>query len=404
MQPRFTTALLLLGLAACADHTTENAPSVAADLRGNGLPRYRVTKLTSNLGGNLHRITGINLLGSGAGYSTFAGDSIQHAVRWRGNHLDDLGTLGGLHSRSNWPGINELGTVVGISYTNVRDTLNEAWSCEAFLPATDRACRGFIYQNGRMKELPTLGGTHGFATGINNRGQVVGWAQTRVLDPTCNVSLNVRHQFRAVMWEPNRNKVTELKPWRGDSTSAATAINERGQVVGISGECDQAVGRFSARNAVLWENGRVTKLPNLGGTSWHTPMAINERGDVVGFSNPKDPRDDRGEFIARAFLWTKRGGIVNIGNLPGDSTSQALGINIWGQVVGFSTGGSAGSRGFIYQNGVLTNVNELLEPGFPDSILSVSHINDLGVISGRLLEVSTRKSVPFIAVPSYRSR
>jgi probable HAF family extracellular repeat protein len=281
------------------------------------------------------------------------------------------------------------------------DPLNEEWSCEAFMPASDRACRGFIYQNGRMKALPTLGGTHGFATGINNRGQVVGWAETPVLDPTCNQTTQ-KLQFRAVLWEPHRNRKTELKPYRGDSTSAATAINERGQVVGISGECDQAVGRFSARHAVLWENGRVTRLPDLGGTSWHTPMAINERGDVVGFSNPADPRDLAGEFIARAFLWTKRGGIVSLGTLPGDSTSQALGINLWGQVVGFSTGGAAGSRGFLYQNGVLTNINDLLEPGFPDSILSVTHINDLGMIAGRLLEVSTRRSVPFVAVPSRR--
>jgi probable HAF family extracellular repeat protein len=399
MLHRSCCLIAVLLLAACANEPRDPTPPESVGLRG--LPRYHVTKLTSNLGGNVHRITGINLLGMGAGFSTFAGDSIRHAVRWRGNSIDDLGTLGGPHSQAQWPGINEFGSVVGISYTNEVDPLNEESSCESFMPASDKACRGFIYQNGRMRALPTLGGTHGFATGINNRGQVVGWAQTPVRDPTCN-GTTAKLQFRAVLWEPHRNRKTELKPYRGDSTSAATAINERGQVVGISGECDQAVGRFSARHAVLWENGRVTKLPDLGGTSWHTPMAINERGDVVGFSNPADPRDLAGEFIARAFVWTRRGGIVEIGRLPGDSTSQALGINLWGQVVGFSTGGAAGSRGFLYQNGVLTNINDLLQPGFPDSILTVTHINDLGMIAGRLLEVSTRKSVPFVAVPSRR--
>lgn len=401
MLHRSTPLIVALGLAACAaDEPRTATPAVdAAALRG--MPRYHVTKLTSNLGGVTHRITGINLLGMGAGYSDFPSDSA-HAVRWIGNRVEDLGTLGGNYSRAHWPGINEFGTVVGISYTDIPDTLNESWSCEGFMPQTSSACRGFIYQNGRMQALPTLGGTHSFATGINNRNQVVGWAQTKKLDDTCN-GTTAKLQFRAVMWEPNRNRKTELRPLGNHSTSAATAINERGQVVGISGDCDQAVGRFSARNAVLWDNGKVIKLPDLGGTAWHTPMAINERGDVVGFSNPKDPRDDRGDFIARAFLWTKRGGIVEIGRLPGDSTSQALGINIWGQVVGFSTGGALGSRGFLYQNGVLTDINSLLEPGFPDSILSVSHINDLGVISGRLLEVSTRKSVPFIAVPSRRA-
>ena len=37
-----------------------------------------------------------------------------------------------------------------------------------------------------MTRLPTLGGTHGFATGTNNLGQTVGWAENTVLDPTCS--------------------------------------------------------------------------------------------------------------------------------------------------------------------------------------------------------------------------
>src|SRR5688500_2474145 len=84
--------------------------------------------------------------------------------------------------------------------------------------------------------------------------------------------------LRSVLWNPKdgsngKIKATELRPFPGDSTSAATAINDNGQVVGISGDCDQAVGRYSARHAVLWEkNGKPTEIPNLGGTSWHTPM------------------------------------------------------------------------------------------------------------------------------------
>lgn len=399
MRHRFTALLVLLAVAACADETRETPPTDMAELHGQP-PRYQVTRLTSTLGGSVQRVTGINLFGAASGFATQPGDSTRHAAVWRGHQITDLGTLGGSSSQSQWPGINELGAVVGISYTSDIDSLNEEWSCEGFMPASSQVCRGFFWFNNRMQALPTLGGTNGFATGVNNRNQVVGWAETKVHDPTCRE--NQKLQFRAVVWEPLRNRKMELKPYRGDSTSAATAINERGQVVGISGECDVAVGRFSARHAVMWDNGRVTRLPDLGGTSWHTPMAINEQGDVVGFSNPADPRDLAGEFIARAFLWTRRGGIRSIGVLPGDSTSQALGINIWGQVVGFSTGGAAGSRGFIYQNGVLTNLNELLLPGSHGRVLTATSINDLGQIGGRLFDSTTGLSVPYIATPSFR--
>ena len=100
-----------------------------------------------------------------------------------------------------------------------------------------------------MQALPTLGGINGYAAGVNDRGQVVGWAETPVHDPTCSAPQVL--QFRAVLWEPRRHRKRELRPFPGDSTSAATAINNRGQAVGISGECDVAVGRFSARRAVL---------------------------------------------------------------------------------------------------------------------------------------------------------
>jgi len=156
-----------------------------------------------------------------------------------------------------------------------------------------------------------LGGHHGFAAGVNNRGQIVGWAETLVEDETCDEQSSQVLQFRAVLWEPKsgnsgRIKTTELRPLGDDATSAATAINDDGLAVGISGRCDQAVGRFSAQHAVLWgKNGNPIEIPNLGGTSWHTPMDINRQGDVVGFSNPDEPGDETGEFISRAFLWIR---------------------------------------------------------------------------------------------------
>ncbi|HET9515535.1 MAG TPA: hypothetical protein VFO95_16505 [Gemmatimonadales bacterium] len=54
-----------------------------------------------------------------------------------------------------------------------------------------------------------------------------------------------------MLWEPRKGTRRPLQPLPGHSASAATAINERGEAVGISGECDQAVGRKSAIDAVL---------------------------------------------------------------------------------------------------------------------------------------------------------
>jgi hypothetical protein len=75
--------------------------------------------------------------------------------------------------------------VVGISLANEVDPLDEDWSCEAggFIPTTTNLiCRGFWWADGAMHELPTLGGNHGFATEVNSKGQIVGWAETEVHD------------------------------------------------------------------------------------------------------------------------------------------------------------------------------------------------------------------------------
>jgi probable HAF family extracellular repeat protein len=340
-----------------------------------------------------------------AGWSDRA-DGARHAVTWRNGAITDLGTLGGPSSSVPWPGLNDAGTVVGVSQTATPDPLHEDWSCEAggFLPeTTDLVCRGFVYDESGMRELPTLGGNHGFATSVNDRGQIVGWAETPAHDPTC-VDAQVLG-FKAVLWEPKsgskgRIKTRVLRPYPGDSASAATAINNRGEAVGISGDCDQAVGRFSARRAVLWgSNHKPVLIPDLGGVTWHTPMDIDDAGDVVGFSNPPGPGDPEGEFIAHAFLW-RRGApdARDLGTLDDDPVSEALAINGQGQVVGVSFGGAAGSRAFIWQDGVLANLNDLVDIA-PDVLISAQDITDAGEITGRVRDGATGAVYAFVATP-----
>jgi probable HAF family extracellular repeat protein len=368
--------------------------------------QYTIAKLPS-LGGTQSRGMAINDQGMVSGWSNLP-DGSRRAVLWPDNQtITNLGKLGGLSSTVPWIGLNNAGMVVGISHTDEVDPLDEDWACElaGFLPhTTNLICRGFVWENGTRRGLPTLGGNHSFGTGVNNHGLVVGWAETPVHDPTCDPTTAQKLQFRAVMWDPKdgsngKIKARELSPFPGDSTSAATAINDNGQAVGISGDCDQAVGRYSARHAVLWDkNGKVIQIPNLGGTNWHTPMDINAQGDVVGFSNPNEPGDEIGEFIARAFYWPNGATeAVDLGTLGDDAVSEAFAINSHGQVVGISFGGSSGPRAFLYANGTLMDLNDLVDSD--DVLLSAQDINDAGQVTGRVLDHVTGKVLAFVATP-----
>jgi uncharacterized membrane protein len=249
------------------------------------------------------------------------------------------------------------------------------------------------------KPLPTFSGGHnGFATGINNSGQVVGWAENGAEDNTCNNPQKL--QFRAALWELNGRSIsiTELPPLGADETSAATAINERGNVVGISGECDVAVGSLSAKHSVLWEIGeQPVRIPDFGGIAWNTPMAINIKNEVVGFANKAGTTTV--DYDAVAFYWSKNVGLVEIGILPGDTNSQAHGINSEGVTVGISFGGVAGSRGFVWRReGEITDLNTLVADGDTGVLIDARDINERGEITGGAIDASGKR-VAYIARP-----
>ena len=402
-----SSAMLIVAAFGCSnEQQVTQPPGALAQLTSN--TQYDVVKFSASLGGTQSRGMAINDDGSlVAGWSNLA-DGTRQAALWRNGSITNLLTLGGPRSTVPWPGLNNDGMIVGISHTSEVDPLDESWSCEeaGFLPgaATNLICRGFVWENDVMRELPTLGGNHSFAAGVNNRGLVVGWAETPVHDPTCSPLSAQVLQFRAVIWDPKdgstgKVKARALRPFANDSASAATAINDEGVAVGISGDCDQAVGRFSARHAVRWDkNGKASEIPNLGGAAWHTPMDINAQGDVVGFSNPAGGADP-GEFAAQAFLWTFGAATaINLGTLGDDVLSQAFAINSRGQVVGVSFGGSSGARAFLWQDGVLMNLNDLVNIA-PDVLQSAQDINEAGQITGRVREAATGRILTFVATP-----
>lgn len=388
------TALLLL--------TGQPWLSAQDQAHHHGQTHYFVISLGSPLGGSASGAAAINDLGWIAGDSNLSGDQAQNAVLWIYGYALNLGTLGGPNSSVLWPGLNNLGQAVGISDTAGTDPYGETWSCGAFLPASHagHTCVAFLWQRGGMTQLPTLGGNNGFGTGINNRGQAVGWAENTIHDPTCNPPQVL--QFEAVIWGPH-GQAQQLPPYSGDPDGAATSINDRGQVVGISGICQNAVGNRSAIHALLWQNGNPIDLGNLGGKAWNTPMALNNHGQIVGFSDLQgDDNGDNPNF--HAFLWSSPGPMQDLKTLTGDAISEALGINEQGQIVGVSyAAGFANPRAFLYQNGGMIDLNSLVQQNAPLYLQAAQVINDSGVIVGQGCVPGncngSSRSIAFVAIP-----
>ncbi len=104
----------------------------------------------------------------------------------------------------------------------------------------------------------------------------------------------------------------------------------------------------------MWEGDSITDLGTLGGEGWNTPMALNSWGDVVGFANaPGTPVD---QFVPIPFLWTRSDGIKPLPLLTGDDNGQALGINVWRQIVGVSCAGSI-CRGVLWEHGEVVDLS-----------------------------------------------
>jgi len=243
-----------------------------------------------------------------------------------------------------------------------------------------------------MTALDTLGGYNSYATAANNAGQAVGWAENMVHDSTC-VSPQVL-QFQAVLWDKN-GQAHALPPLPGDTNSAATAINDKGQVVGISGTCGIAVGGVSAAHAVIWENGVPTDLGSLGGHTWNTPTAINNHGTIVGFSLLAGQDGTRNY---EAFIWTKDDGMHSLGKPAGDIRSAAFGINDKDQIVGLSRGGPHVFRAMLWENGEMFDLNTRTVAGSP-FLLYANDINDSGEIVGQAL-VAPEETRGYVAAPT----
>jgi probable HAF family extracellular repeat protein len=276
----------------------------------------------------------------------------------------DLGTLGGPNSWINYNGINDPGEAVGLAETSVPDPNGE----DVCGFGTHLTCSPFLWRNGHMSALPTLGGNNGQASAINNSGQIAGYAENGIVDSTCPPNTTNNRIVLPVLWKKG---IAQGLPTVGsDPDGAAFGINNQGEAAGYSGTCT------AANHAILWENGTAIPLPDLGVAGASLGIAINDRGQIVGQVASADGTTYYGA------LW-QNGTITSLGTLPGDFTSFAEGINNQGQVVGSTQDSDYNwSHAFIWQNGVMTDLNTLFPASSNLYATMANSINEGGQISG----------------------
>jgi probable HAF family extracellular repeat protein len=173
-----------------------------------------------------------------------------------------------------------------------------------------------LWDNGRLSKidvqgLSKLGEIH--IRALNDKGQIL--INTSRFHPEMGLDNpgNTTNQ-RAFLWQNGR--LTSL-PGRVE----AIGINEHGQIAG------NRILKDGTSRGFLWENGKMIDLGSLGDGRTTAVSAINERGQIIGTRAPQ-----------RAFVWDS-GHLTLLPLLPGDTSSEVAAINDKGQIVGTSIRG-----------------------------------------------------------------
>jgi probable HAF family extracellular repeat protein len=222
---------------------------------------------------------------------------------------------------------------------------------------------------------------------MNNHGQITGFAENGMVDPTCPPDKTNNRIQLPVLWDDG--KAQALPTLIGDTDGEANAINDLGQAVGNTGTCGGATN-----HAVSWENGAASQLFDYG--TFALAFGINNQGQIVGMVGSPDAPT----FYAA--LW-QNGAITNLRTLPGDFAAIASGINNHGQVVGSTLDSSFNwSHAFIWQDGVMTSLDTLFPASANLLPTMANQINERGQIVGMGTVLSgphTGETHAFLATP-----
>lgn len=118
---------------------------------------------------------------------------------------------------------------------------------------------------------------------------------------------------------------------------------------------------------------RAVDLGTLGG-NYSVANGINLAGQVVGYTEVSG-----GGAARRAFLWDS-GVMTLLGNLGGNGESSASAINSAGEIVGYSAVDDGGIHAFLWRNGVMTDLGVLQDRGHHGSYAVA--INPSGQVVG----------------------